>query len=104
LCSEKEIDCLLEIRGRNFGGSTSSVAITVGGKECLNPEWKPAHPDDGLPYLRCKTQEDVVGVKETTIVVASQSRTFEKGVLGFSSRCKFCLLRLFCLFCLFCLF
>ena len=68
--------CELEMQGRNFGGSKSDVNISIGTKKCLNPEWRAAHPEDGLPYLRCRPQEDVVGAKDATIAVAAQSQLF----------------------------
>ena len=77
--------CELQMQGLNFGGSKSDVGISIGSKKCLNPEWRAAHPENGLPYLRCRPQEDVVGAKNATISVAAQSQIFPSSTTNVKS-------------------
>ena len=74
LCSsEKGLEgCSLEIYGNNFGSRPSFTKINIGGKECLEARWYPSN-EVGLPYLKCKPQLDVVGVKNATVTIAGQT-------------------------------
>ena len=60
------------VRGVNLGGVNSPAQVNVSGLECLDAQWKPSHDSDGLPYVQCRTQRNVVGAKEVTMRVAMQ--------------------------------
>ena len=55
----------IEIRGINFGQTETPVSIFVGGRECMNAEWQNDR------RLRCYAEEDFVGPKNFTLMVAN---------------------------------
>ena len=60
------------IRGNNLGGVSSPVEVNVSDVVCLNAKWEPSFDTDGLPYVQCRTQRDVVGSKSVNMHVAEQ--------------------------------
>jgi hypothetical protein len=72
---EGSIGPILELRGQEFGGKSSEVRLTIGGKVCNNAIWHPYHIQDGFPYISCAPQADVVGKKNATLTVANQQIT-----------------------------
>ena len=60
----------VRIRGKNFGGEPTLVEITIGGFECLEPQWL----NDGL--LQCQAQRDRVGLKNMTILAANRTEPY----------------------------
>ena len=66
------------IRGLNLGGVKSPTQVMVGGVNCANAVWMPSYDADGLPYITCRTQRDVVGAKAVAMQVALQIATSVK--------------------------
>jgi hypothetical protein len=64
----------LAFYGKNFGGTTSSVEITIGGVACEDATWNGAAVDvaTGLPTLSCTIPEMVVGTFNATVFAAKQ--------------------------------
>ena len=60
------------IRGLNLGGVLSPTEVNVSGLSCLEAKWNPSYHSDGLPYVQCRTQRNVVGAHDVTMTVAMQ--------------------------------
>lgn len=87
--SPTRVGCQLEITGRNFGQQAPTfLSIMIGNKECLQPEWQAVHPRDGKPYLRCRPQEDVVGLKDARIAISSRVQYLPADSATFRSVCR----------------
>ena len=70
---------LMRISGKNFGGISADVAITIGNTTCDDATWE----NDGL--VTCRPREDVVGNKNVTIWAARRVSEL-RSVLEYSIR------------------
>jgi hypothetical protein len=62
------------VRGTNFGGTPTNATIVLNGRVCTNTTWNSGAQTDeqGLAFLTCTTQRDVVGPRGVILCVASQ--------------------------------
>ena len=59
------------IRGLNLGGVNSPTQVNISHTACLGASWEPSYDTDGLPFVKCRSQRDIVSAVhvDTTAVI-----------------------------------
>ena len=59
------------IRGLNLGGVNSPTEVNISHTACLGASWEPSYDTDGLPFVKCRSQRDIVSAiqVDTTAII-----------------------------------
>ena len=80
---------VLEIQGDNFGHEDpKDTAVVIGSRLCHEVRWHATHSETGRPYITCKPEEDIVGIRSGSIFLGGQNASVSIEDEAFVATCQ----------------